>query len=198
MKILGIDPGTARMGWGIIETDPKLLSNGSGVFETTNTVSHSDRLLALHSYLVNKIRTERPDVISVERLFFNFNIQTAMNVGEGRAMVMLAAAQNKVPVVEYTALTAKLLLAGHGRAEKKLLMSAVLKILAMKELPNHLDDSADALAMALTHHYKLSGLAAAPIEVTKKLSSAAKSRAKTTRDKAAKKSKPKAKKGSKP
>lgn len=179
MRILGIDPGTARMGWGIIDTEPKLTSLSSGVFTTEVGFAHQDRLLALHNYLVNKIRTERPDVIAVEKLFFNFNVQTAMSVGEGRAMVMLAAAQNKVPVAEYTALTAKLILAGHGRADKKVMISAVLKILGLKDLPNHLDDSADALAMALTHHYKLTGRAAKPIEVKSKTSSASKSRAKS-------------------
>lgn len=166
------------MGWGIVETEPKLSSPSSGVFETEAGVAHQDRLMALHSYLVNKIRTERPDVVAVERLFFNFNVQTAMSVGEGRAMVMLAAAQNKVQVVEYTALTAKLILAGHGRTEKKQMIAAVKKILSLKELPSHLDDSADALAMALTHHYKLKGLAAKPVEIKKKVSSASKSRAK--------------------
>lgn len=191
MRILGIDPGTARMGWGIIDTEPKLINVGSGVFSTVpedKNVSGPlpDRLLSLHSYLTNKIRTERPDIIAVERLFFNFNVQTAMSVGEGRAMVMLAAAQNKIPVVEYTALTAKLLLAGHGRADKKVMISAVLKILGLKDLPNHLDDSADALAMALTHHYKLTGQAAKPIEVKPKTSSASKSRAKAKKSSRAK------------
>lgn len=183
MRILGIDPGTARMGWGIVNTEPVLASPSSGVFETTKESTHPDRLQALHSYLVNKIRSERPDVVVVERLFFNFNVQTAMAVGEGRAMVMLAAVQNKVPVVEYTALTAKLVLAGHGRAEKKQVTTAVKKILKLKELPSHLDDSADALAMALTHHYKLTGQTAKPITVKPKKSSASKSRDKKAKKK---------------
>lgn len=210
MRILGIDPGTARMGWGIIDTDPRLTSHSSGVFTTEVGFAHEDRLLALHNYLVNKIRVERPDVVAVEKLFFNFNVQTAMNVGEGRAMVMLAAAQNKVHVVEYTSLTAKLVLAGHGRADKKLVTSAVLKILGLKVLPNHLDDSADALAMALTHHYKLTnqsvpridlrlassdrkgkrdkltGQAAKATTVKPKISSASKSRAKAKKSSQAK------------
>ncbi len=186
MKILGIDPGTARMGWGIVETEPKLTSPDSGVFETIKEAQHAERLQSLHSHLVNKIRTERPDVVVVERLFFNFNVQTAMNVGEGRAMVMLAAAQSKVPVVEYTALTAKLLLAGHGRAEKERMMKAVKSILGLRKLPSDLDDAADALAMALTHWYKLKGLAATPIEIKPKLSSAAKSRAKRKEGKSSK------------
>jgi crossover junction endodeoxyribonuclease RuvC len=173
VKILGIDPGTARMGWGIIETEPRIRMVGSGVFSTVpeeikKSGYLSDRLLTLHTYLTNKIRSERPDIVVVERLFFNFNVQTAMSVGEGRGVVMLAAAQNKVPVVEYTALTAKLLLAGHGRAEKKQMISAVMKILGLKQLPNHLDDSADALAMALTHWYKLNDLAAPKIEIKPK------------------------------
>lgn len=180
MKILGIDPGTARMGWGIVETEPRLTSPDSGVFETIKEAAHAERLHDLHTHLVNKIRTERPDVVVVERLFFNFNVQTAMNVGEGRAMVMLAAAQNRIPVYEYTALTAKLLLAGHGRAEKKLMIKSVKNILGLRKLPSDLDDAADALAMALTHWYKLKGLAAKPIEIKTKLSSAAKSRAKAT------------------
>lgn len=186
MRILGIDPGTARMGWGIIDTEPKLKSHSSGVFTTEVGFAHEDRLLALHNYLVNKIRVERPDVVAVEKLFFNFNVQTAMNVGEGRAMVMLAAAQNKVPIVEYTSLTAKLILAGHGRADKKVMISAVLKILGLKDLPNHLDDSADALAMALTHHYKLTGQAAKQVKIKSKTSSASKSRAKAKKSSQAK------------
>lgn len=186
MRILGIDPGTARMGWGIVDTTPRLSSPASGVFETTKDAAHPERLQALHSYLVNKIRSERPDIVAVERLFFNFNVQTAMNVGEGRAMVMLAAVQNKVPVVEYTALTAKLLLAGHGRAEKKQMIAAVKKILGIRVLPSHLDDSADALAMALTHHYKLTGQAAKPTQVKMKKSAASKSKAKSKSKRATK------------
>lgn len=178
MKILGIDPGTARMGWGVVETEPKLTSSSSGVFETTKELAHPDRLHSLHAHLVEKIRAERPDVVVVERLFFNFNVQTAMAVGEGRAMVMLAAAQSRVPVFEYTALTAKFLLAGHGRADKKLMIRSVKTVLGLRKLPSDLDDAADALAMALTHWYKLKGLAAQPIEIKTKLSSAAKSRKK--------------------
>lgn len=179
MKILGIDPGTARMGWGVIETEPKLSLVDAGVFQTEVGFPHQERLLALHNYLVNKIRSERPDVIAVEKLFFNFNVQTAMSVGEGRAMVMLAAAQNKTQTVEYTALTAKLLLAGHGRAEKERVTAAVKKILGVRLLPNNLDDSADALAMALTHYYKIKGLAAPKLEMKMKVSSASRSRAKS-------------------
>jgi crossover junction endodeoxyribonuclease RuvC len=99
-------------------------------------------------------------------------------------MVMLAAAQSEtrdglpIEVVEYTALTAKLVLAGHGRADKKLMMESVRKILGLAELHSKIDDAADALAMALTHHYKVNGLAAAPIEIEKKVSAASKSRAK--------------------
>lgn len=155
------------MGWGLITTEP-LRAIDSGVFATVKESAHEDRLLALYNYLVNKIRSERPDVVVVERLFFNINVQTAMAVGEGRAMVMLASAQNKVPVVEYTALTAKLVLAGHGRADKKLMMESVRKILGLKRLHTKIDDAADGLAMALTHHYKLNGLAAPLIEIKPK------------------------------
>jgi len=106
------------MGWGIVVTEPVLTAPSSGVFETSKDSAHQERLMLLHGMLTDKIATEHPDVVVVERLFFNFNVQTAMNVGEGRAMVMLAAAQFEVPVVEYTALTAKLILAGHGRADR--------------------------------------------------------------------------------
>jgi crossover junction endodeoxyribonuclease RuvC len=191
MKILGIDPGTARMGWGIIEVNGSIVSSNLGAFETSKAIlSHPQRLLVLYNGLLRKMRDEQPDVVAVERLFFNHNVRTAMSVGEGRAMVMLAAAQARtkvgepIEVVEYTALTAKLTLVGHGRADKKLMIEAVRKILGLSDLESNLqekgakDDAADALAMALTHYYKLTGQAAEPIEIEKKVSAASKSVAK--------------------
>lgn len=191
MKILGIDPGTARMGWGILEVSESGLNSKLGAFETSaNILSHPQRLQVLYNSLLRKMREEQPDVVAVEKLFFNHNVRTAMAVGEGRAMVMLAAAQSRtkegapIELVEYTALTAKLTLAGHGRADKKLMMEAVRKILGLETLEGALqekgakDDAADALAMALTHHYKMTGQAAEPIEIEKKVSAASKAMAK--------------------
>jgi crossover junction endodeoxyribonuclease RuvC len=188
------------MGWGILEVGGNNHFNSRlGAFETSKDIlSHPQRLLVLYNSLLRKMREEQPDVVSVEKLFFNHNVRTAMSVGEGRAMVMLAAAQSKtvagepIEVVEYTALTAKLTLAGHGRADKKLMIEAVRKILGLDGLESKLqergaaDDAADALAMALTHHYKMTGQAAEPIEIEKKVSSASKARAKKMAEKVAK------------
>lgn len=196
VKILGIDPGTARMGWGILEITGDKLESRLGAFETSaDILSHPQRLLVLYNSLLRKMREEQPDVVAVEKLFFNHNVRTAMAVGEGRAMVMLAAAQSKttggepIEVVEYTALTAKLTLAGHGRADKNLMMESVRKILDVESLEGQLqekgakDDAADALAMALTHHYKMTGQAAEPIVIEKKISSASKARSKKLAEK---------------
>jgi crossover junction endodeoxyribonuclease RuvC len=187
MKILGIDPGTARMGWGILEINGPALLSRLGAFETSKDIlTHPQRLQVLYNGLLKKMREEQPDVVSVERLFFNHNVRTAMAVGEGRAMVMLAVAQSRtktgapIEVVEYTALTAKLTLAGHGRADKKLMIEVVQKILGLGDAAGRLqekgakDDAIDALAMALTHHYKMTGQAAEPIEIERKISSASK------------------------
>lgn|SRR2546429_2143028 len=196
MKILGIDPGTARMGWGILDVNGTNLDSRLGAFETSKDIlTHPQRLLVLYNSLLRKMREEQPDVVAVEKLFFNHNVRTVMAVGEGRAMVMLAAAQSKtrdgapIELVEYTALTAKLTLAGHGRADKKLMMEAVYRILGISGNDSRLqergakDDAADALAMALTHHYKMTGQAAEPIEIEKKVSSASKARAKAKEEK---------------
>ena len=201
MKILGIDPGTARMGWGILDVDGTTLNSSMGTIATSKDIlSHPQRLLVIYNYLLRKMREEQPDVVAVERLFFNHNVQTAMAVGECRGMVMLAAAQSRrkdgqpIEVVEYTALTAKLTLAGHGRADKKLMMEAVRNILGLDNFDGHYvgedrgakDDAADALAMALTHHYKMTGQAVEPIVIEKKISSASKARSKKLADKVGK------------
>jgi crossover junction endodeoxyribonuclease RuvC len=149
MIIFGIDPGTARMGYGIVDASkrkPKLIE--SDVIITHKDLDMHKRLLLLYNRLNEIAKSHRPDVMVIERLFFNTNVKTAMSVGQARGVSMLTAAYNKMPVYEYTALQAKLILTGYGRSDKKIVQDAVRKQLKLpKEVKS--DDANDAVAMAL-------------------------------------------------
>ena len=154
MIILGIDPGTADTGFGVIRWQGKkaeCLDYGS--IRTKAGHPMSGRLEKLYLELTPIFKKHQPQLIAIERLFFNTNAKTAMSVGQARGVVLLLAGQHKVPVVEYTALQAKLALTGYGRAEKKVMQKRVGEILAIKEKIRP-DDAADGLAMALCHLVK--------------------------------------------
>ena len=160
MIILGIDPGTATTGCGLIRISkkkgakPELIS-----YEKIVTLAGHEmcgRLKKLHNDLSKIIKRHQPNALSVERLFFNTNAKTAMTVGQARGVIMLVAAEQKVPFFEYTALQAKKVLTGNGRADKKQMRKAVQAFLATKEEIKS-DDCADALAMAICHWAKMGG-----------------------------------------
>lgn len=147
---LGIDPGTAILGFGAIRgsTDPVLVD--VGVIETDSSSPMPDRLLRLHAEASLLIETYEPDVVAVEQLFFARNVTTAIAVGQARGVILLAAAQAGVDVAEYSPSEVKFAVAGYGKASKKQMQEMVRIILNLSVAP-HPDDAADALAIALCH-----------------------------------------------
>ena len=149
MIILGIDPGTAAMGYGVIErSGGRLRAIDHGCLVTSPDLPMPDRLLAIHGLLDDLLSLHQPAIVAVERLFFSRNAQTAMAVGQARGVVLLAAAQHGKPVREATPNEVKSAIAGYGAADKEQVQRMVQLVLGMAELP-HPDDAADALAIAV-------------------------------------------------
>jgi crossover junction endodeoxyribonuclease RuvC len=147
--VLGIDPGTAALGWGIVESrSGRLRMVDAGCLETKPDASLPQRLLVIHGFLDELIALHKPDLVAVERLFFSRNAQTAFAVGQARGVVLLAAAQAEVPVREATPNEVKVAVTGHGRAEKEQVGRMVAVCLSLAEPPRK-DDTADALAIAI-------------------------------------------------
>ena len=149
--ILGIDPGVATVGFGIISESGGLLKpRRYGVITTPAGMRLALRLTQIKNDISELITTFKPDTIAVEELFFNTNLKTAVAVAHGRAAVILAGEENSVPMFEYTPLQIKKALVGYGRATKKQVMDMVRRHLALDEAPKP-DDAADALAVAICH-----------------------------------------------
>ena len=149
MIVLGIDPGTAATGYGVVErTGSRLRAVDYGCLETLPTQELPRRLLEIHQAVTELILTHRPALLGVERLFFNRNVQTAFAVGQARGVVLLAAAENDLPVFEYGPHEVKLAVTGYGRAGKEQVQRMVQMVLGMPTLPRP-DDAADALAVAI-------------------------------------------------
>ena len=149
MIILGVDPGTAALGYGIVDrTGGKLRAIDYGCLETSPDLGLPERLLAIHAFLSDLIELHEPAVVAVERLFFSRNAQTAIAVGQARGVVLLAAAQHGRPVREATPNEVKTAVAGYGAADKGQVQRMVQLVLGMRELPTP-DDAADALAVAV-------------------------------------------------
>jgi crossover junction endodeoxyribonuclease RuvC len=150
MITLGVDPGTALMGFGLIrgDDDPELIT--FGVVETTTEESMPDRLVRLYDALWGLIRTHAPDVLAIEQLFFARNVTTALAVGQARGVVLLAAAQHGMPVYEYKPSEVKQTISGYGKADKPQMQEMVRMLLNLTDVPKP-DDAADALAVALCH-----------------------------------------------
>lgn len=153
MIILGIDPGIARVGWAIVHKETHHLSASSyGCITTQKTNGQSERLLQVHTQLRNLVSAHHPDAIAVEELFFATNVKTAISVSQARGIILLVAAQEKIPVISYTPLAVKRAICGDGHADKLQVTRMVMRLLHLKETPKP-DDTADALAIALTHAY---------------------------------------------
>jgi crossover junction endodeoxyribonuclease RuvC len=147
--ILGIDPGTAAMGYGVVErTGSRLRAIDHGCLVTSPDLPMPERLLAIHGLLDDLMSLHEPAVVAVERLFFSRNAQTAIAVGQARGVVLLAAAQHGKPVREATPNEVKSAIAGYGAADKEQVQRMVQLVLGMAELPRP-DDAADALAIAV-------------------------------------------------
>ncbi len=156
MQVLGIDPGTATTGYGLVRENPdgSLAVIEYGVFLTPSDLSMPERLLELHVKLSQLILLHRPDSGAVEKLFFQKNVRTALSVGQARGVVLLAMAQNGLPVNEYTPLEVKQAVAGYGGADKNQVQQMVRAILGLPDIPRP-DDAADALAIAICHLHSI-------------------------------------------
>jgi crossover junction endodeoxyribonuclease RuvC len=153
MRILGIDPGIGRCGWGVIETQNlKLKTQNYGCIETSAKKDVADRLKEIHEEILNIIKIYNPDALAIEELFFNTNAKTAFVVGQARGVILLAAAENNLKIAIYTPLQVKIALTGYGRAEKGQVSKMVKVLLNLDQIPK-LDDTSDALAIAITHAF---------------------------------------------
>lgn len=151
MRIIGIDPGYAIMGYGILDYNGNRFKTVQyGSIETKAGVPMPERLKLLYDGLTEIIQEYKPDEASIEELFFNRNVTTAIGVGEARGIAMLACVEGGLSVSEYTPMQIKQALVGYGKAEKKQVQMMVKTILNLKEVPKP-DDTADAVAAAICH-----------------------------------------------
>lgn len=151
MRILGIDPGYAILGYGVIEMKGNHFSViDYGAITTDSKMDMPDRLKCLYSSLMAIIAEHNPETASIEELFFNNNAKTALLVGQARGVAMLACVNSGLEIGEYTPLQIKQALVGYGRAEKKQIQIMVKTILNLEKIPKP-DDTADALAAAICH-----------------------------------------------
>lgn len=149
MRVMGIDPGTATTGFGVIDVEGDKLSYvDGGVITTLPSNEMPDRLLTIHLELNELLKELKPDLVSVELLFFATNVTTAISVGQARGVVLLATAAHKLPVAEFTPLQVKQAVTGYGKATKRQVQEMVQTLLKLKHLPRP-DDAADALAVAI-------------------------------------------------
>lgn len=151
MRIIGIDPGTGILGFGVIDIkkggQPQMVD--AGVIRTPVHEDDAVRLLTIYDELTEIVGQHKPQLMAVEKLFFNKNVTTAMTVSQARGVVLLIAMQHGLGIHEYTPMQIKLAITGYGKADKKQMQEMVKLILKLKSLPKP-DDAADALAAALT------------------------------------------------
>jgi crossover junction endodeoxyribonuclease RuvC len=151
MRIMGVDPGTATTGFGVIDcegSDMKFVS--AGVIKTPAGEPMPKRLMTIHQELGELIKEFKPDVISIELLYFATNVTTAFTVGQARGVIILTAEQAGIPIAEYTPLQVKQATTGYGKADKKQIQEMVKVLLKLPAIPKP-DDAADGLAIAITH-----------------------------------------------
>ncbi|WP_425539960.1 crossover junction endodeoxyribonuclease RuvC [Microaceticoccus formicicus] len=155
MIILGIDPGIAIVGYGVIEVDGnKLNMLEYGCITTSSKSDIPTRLRVIYEELIDIIDEHKPDEMAIEELFFNKNVKTAITVGQARGVEILAGVNKGLDIYEYTPLQVKQAIVGYGRAEKHQIQENVKMILNMKQIPKP-DDAADALAIAICHSFSL-------------------------------------------
>ena len=161
--VLGIDPGTATTGYGII----KKIKNGKlkikntlkcldyGLIQTDPKLSAPERLKKLYNNLTKIVQKHKPDILAIENVYFFKNLKTAMPVSQAKGVILLAAAKKKIPVYEFTPLQMKMTITGYGRAEKQQIQKMIQRLLNLKEVPKP-DDAADALGIAICGALKAS------------------------------------------
>lgn len=152
MRIIGIDPGTGLLGFGVVDVDKssKMKLVDGGVIRTPVKEDDAERLQVIFEELSQIVAEHKPDVMSVEKLFFAQNVTTAMTVAQARGVAIVAGKQAGLEIAEYTPLQIKQALTGYGRADKKQMQEMVRVLLGLKSVPKP-DDCADALAAAITH-----------------------------------------------
>lgn len=151
MRILGIDPGYAIVGYGVLEYDNmRFKVVNYGAITTEPETPFDKRLAEIYDDMCRVLDMFKPDCMSIEKLYFNTNITTGIDVAQARGVTMLAAVQRGVPIYEYTPLQVKVAVTGYGRAEKHQMQEMTKNILHLKDVPKP-DDTADALAIAICH-----------------------------------------------
>ncbi len=151
LRILGLDPGIAIVGFGVIEAQRGHFQSVTyGAIRTEAGLPLSERLEIIYHDLTQLLDSLRPEAVAIEELFFNTNITTGISVAHGRGILLLACRQKGIPIYEYTPLQVKQSVVGYGRAEKKQVMEMVRRMLNLAQVPKP-DDAADALAIALCH-----------------------------------------------
>ncbi len=159
MVILGIDPGTATLGYGVIKSQGKKIEAlDYGCIITDSKEKPCDRLNKINNDLNSVIKKYKPDVLAIEKLYFFKNLKTAMPVSQAKGVVLLTAAKKKIPVYEFTPLEVKMAVSGYGRAEKKQVQKMIQIILRLEEKPKdknkRADDATDALGVAFCYAVK--------------------------------------------
>lgn len=158
MRILGIDPGIATIGFGVIDSEGSSLKMvRCGVITTAPKQKLSVRLRQIHTDMLEIIDMFSPDAMAIEELFFNTNLTTGISVAHGRGVIILAGEERGLPMYEYTPLQIKQAVAGYGRAEKKQVMDMVKRLLGMGKTAKP-DDASDALAVAICHSRYINSL----------------------------------------
>lgn len=151
MVILGIDPGLAIVGWGVVEyKNARFKTLGYGAITTPKEMNTQQRLKKIYDDLAVIIKKYRPEQVAIEELFFNTNTTTGIRVSEARGVILLICEQAHMGIFEYTPLQVKQAVVGYGRAEKKQVITMVTMLLGLEEAPKP-DDTADALAIAICH-----------------------------------------------
>ena len=151
MRILGIDPGYATVGYGVVDYDKnRFRTVAFGAITTKAGLPFPKRLRDIYNDMSTVIEKYRPDEMSVEKLYFNTNTTTAIDVAQARGVIVLAAENSSVPVFEYPPLQVKQAITGYGRAEKHQVMEMIKSFLSLEKIPKP-DDTADALALAVCH-----------------------------------------------
>ncbi len=151
MIVIGIDPGLATVGFGVIKIEKERIAPiGYGCIRTSPDKQTPARLLEIFNEITSLFEKYRPDVIAVEKLFFSKNVTNGLSVSEARGVIFLAAQQQNIPIFEYTPNQVKQAITGSGRADKKQVQEMIKRLLALDEIPEP-DDAADGLSIALCH-----------------------------------------------
>lgn len=153
MIVLGVDPGTATTGYGLVKKTKGFKYLNCGTIETASSLAMPKRLNILNKELSKVIREYKPEIVAMENVFFSRNLKTAISVSQAEGVILLTAAKKKIPVFQFTPLQVKMTITGYGRAKKEKVRKKIKQVLHLKKPPKS-DDAVDALAIALTYLLK--------------------------------------------